>query len=151
MVGNMFKKGLIIGIIILLLGLSIQPSLGTEIPVTREIEFNEDIEECKPCKLIELLREYRDLKFKNFKFSNIINKLNSINNERLICYILEKLTYFTFFQFSTILAWTIILEEYFTLMYDLLGDFLDSRLESLSNSIKYYRYLYTDVYDCDNI
>jgi hypothetical protein len=77
--GNMrsswYKKGLVVGIIILFLGLSIQPSIGTDIPVKKEIETIEDTEDCKPCELEELLGEENGIKTIGEKLSVIRDKL----------------------------------------------------------------------------
>jgi hypothetical protein len=108
MSGSIYKKGLVVGIIILFLGLSIQPSIGTEIPVKKEIETIEDIEDCKPCQLEELLSKEDGIKTIGEELLVIRNKLEENSETNPICYFLYPITAMTLYMslFFLALAYT---------------------------------------------
>ena len=103
-----YKKGLVVGIIILFLGLSIQSSIGIDIPIKKEIETKEDIEDCKPCQLEELFREENGIKIIGEKFSVIRDKLEENSETNPICYFLYPITAMTLYLslFFLALAYT---------------------------------------------
>ena len=85
MIDRLFKKGLVVGLIILFIGIGIQPTISNEIQITKTSDVEEDCIECQTNANTHLPQKLLNRLGKNKVLSNVIK---SNNADSLICEII---------------------------------------------------------------
>ena len=146
----MHRKGLVVGIIVLFLGVSIQPSMGTRILEEREVETNDNIQDCQPCKLRELLGDDA-IKMIELEFSNINNKFRGNTEDTPICRILIYIVQ-SYYWYAVSMG---LIAKYFEMfapsIYLKFENMFNSMMDNIIEKLTDLCYRYEDVHECGQL
>ena len=151
MSGSIYKKGLVGIIIILFLSLSIQSSIGVDIPVKKEIETVEDIDDCKPCQMEELFGDYNSIEMLKERLSTVFNKDLKNNENPIICNVIASLILSIAIPYFSIIITYAILISSFPQLYKSLENIINFYTDVYKQRMTKLCPLYEDTYDCGSI